>query len=486
MHRFVRFFAGTAVYPAIFRSIVRAILLVIVLHGATIPAVLAQEHAHMPAPHGPMVPPASGESAFPLPDDNARERFARGRNVMHRKWIAAPAEDTLHDGLGPLYAQDSCNACHPDNGRGRELPDATSHAGPSSDGRRHLAPGSIVRLSVRNGVTDAEPHPIYGSQLDTSAIPGVQPEGRAIIKYRMREVSLRGESSIQLREPLIELEWLRYGDAGRSILVSVRAAPPLRGMGLLDLVPDSTLMSLADPDDADRDGISGRVNLIRSGPDASSPLVGRFGWKGAMPSLAMQIASAFHDDMGLTTLLRIEPTCTVRQIECSRVPPAGTPEVADFMFDNLELYLRYLQPPASSETHATEGHYSGAATFSEIGCAKCHIPELRTAADTADPSLASLQFAPYTDLLLHDMGFGLADGRPEGSASGSEWRTAPLWGLSLALREDPNATFLHDGRARTLVEAILWHGGEAQASRDRFRSLDPHARAGLLRFLGSL
>lgn len=418
---------------------------------------MASEHATMT--HSAL-PPATGifQRSLPLPDEESEERFNRGRNVLNKVWVIAPSADTLHDGLGPLFNQRSCIACHPDNGRG-QVTDA------------------LVRLSVRDH-GKAVSHPIYGEQLNEQGIPGVPGEGRAELHYSFRDIKLSDGATIELREPHIEFRELHYGPLGAGTLTSLRIAPPIFGLGLLELVPESAILEYADPEDTNHDGLSGRPNLIRD-ERWKRTVVGRFGWKAGSPDLVAQAASAFREDMGLTTLLLPEPNCTRAETACLQAPSGGDAEVSQFMMENLVTYLMHVAPPDPRSAQ-------GAEIFLATGCAACHRETLTTGESPRYPELSLRNFHPYTDLLLHDMGAGLADGRPDHEASGREWRTAPLWGIGHAQDVDANARFLHDGRARAIIEAILWHDGEARRARERFRALNAADRASLLAFVNSL
>jgi CxxC motif-containing protein (DUF1111 family) len=422
----------------------------------------------------PHVAPTSGafQRSFPLQDGESQERFDRGFNVLNKVWVIAPSEDTLHDGLGPLFNQRSCIACHPANGRGH----APNHPGDQMG-------SALVKLSVIDQGRTV-PHPVYGEQLNEQGIPGVPGEGHAEVRYTELEVSLTSGEVVRLRQPHLTFRDLNYGPMGPHVLTSLRVAPQIFGLGLLELVPDTAIVELAHQEKASDDGISGRPNLIRD-EHSGRTVVGRFGWKANSPDLFTQVASAFREDMGLTSSLVPQPNCTPAQTACLQAPSGGDPEVAQFMLENLKFYLMHIAPPERRHADAPDTK-RGETLFRSIGCATCHRETLTTEDSARVPELSRLQFHPYTDLLLHDMGPGLADGRPDHEASGSEWRTTPLWGVGLTQTIDPDARFLHDGRARTITEAIMWHGGKANTARERFRSLDGTDRASLLAFLDSL
>jgi CxxC motif-containing protein (DUF1111 family) len=292
---------------------------------------------------------------------------------------------------------------------------------------------------------------------------------------------------VELRRPELRLEKLGYGPLPAAARLSLRNAPPLHGMGLLDALPGADLLARADPEDADGDGISGRPNRVwdpvreRYGP-------GRFGWKASEASLRSQIAAALRNDMGLSNPVRPEQPCTAEQIDCLRTPHGEGDdgfEVPDALLGLIEGYQASIGVPPRRRADAPEV-VRGRGLFREVGCAGCHVPRWTTGEVPERPWLSNQVIWPYTDLLLHDMGPRLADGRADFDASGREWRTPPLWGLGWAAELHRRGGFLHDGRARTAEEAVLWHGGEAEASRARFEALDADDRAALLAFLESL
>jgi len=256
------------------------------------------------------------------------------------------------------------------------------------------------------------------------------------------------------------------------------------GMGLLEAIPEARLRELADPGDADGDGISGRLGQVWDAA-TGAPAVGRFGWKAEQPSVRAQVTGAFLGDIGITTGPRPVQECSVAQAECLAAPAGGAPELADDLLDKVVLYSQTLAVPVRTRWDDAEV-LRGKALFARAGCAGCHTPSHLTRADAALPELAGQRIFPYTDLLLHDLGEALSDRRPVFAAAGSEWRTAPLWGLRLIAAVNQHERLLHDGRARGVAEAILWHGGEAVAAREAFRMMAADERAALLAFVGSL
>lgn len=370
---------------------------------------------------------------------------AVGQQVFERLWVAAPSSTKSSDGLGPLYNARSCVACHPRAGRGAAFGEGN---------------GTVVRLAVPGDIPpgmEALPHPIFGHQLQDRSTPGVAAEPLPELHWQEHLDYLADGTVVPMRAPV--LSNLPEGASG-----ALRAAPDLHGSAAIARIPDSVLTGWADPEDADGDGISGRVNRVADGQ------IGRFGWKAAEPTLTAQISAAFFRDIGLSTTQRPEGygDCTSAQADCRAAPDGNTPqygnvEVPDVLVALTESYLLSLDPPPQSP--------EGRAVFVSTGCASCHTTE---------------HGAPHSDLLLHDMGPDLADARREWDAAGTEWRTAPLTGLRHRATGDGTAYYLHDDRARSLFEAILWHGGEASAARESFRTLPAADREALMTYLESL
>jgi CxxC motif-containing protein (DUF1111 family) len=335
------------------------------------------------------------------------------------------------------------------------------------------------------------PEPTYGGQLQDLAIPGHRPEGRMAIDYGEVPVELAGGEVVRLRAPRYRIADPGYGPVHPEIMLSPRVAPPMIGLGLLEAVTEEDILAHADPDDADGDGISGRPNRVWSVADEGVAL-GRFGWKAGEPSLDQQGSHAFAGDVGIGSPVASAPwgDCTEAQAACRAAPHGGSRQDGDFeasrlVMDQILFYARNLAVPARRGVDDPEV-LRGKELFYGAGCTSCHVPKLATRRDFAVPALAGQLIWPYSDLLLHDLGDGLADGRPEGVADGREWRTPPLWGIGLTEAVNGHTRFLHDGRARDLTEAILWHGGEAQAARDTFAAMTKAEREALLAFLNSL
>jgi CxxC motif-containing protein (DUF1111 family) len=340
-----------------------------------------------------------------------------------------------------------------------------------------------VRIS-RGLRADGSPIPAggYGDQIQDLATPGVTPEAVVVIQHESSAGRFESGETYALQRPRYELTKPGYGPLSAPLELSPRVAPALIGLGLLEAIPEASLEALADPGDADGDGISGRINRV---PDVSTGArtVGRFGWKAEKPSVLTQSAGAFLGDMGLTTSLF--PHENHVGLPGISAVSSGAPEVSDDILQAVVLYARTLGVPARRDVD-DPAVLRGAELFESARCSACHVPSFETGKVSDIPELGGQRIQPYTDLLLHDMGELLADDRPVYEASGREWRTAPLWGIGLVQRVNGHTRFLHDGRARDLSEAILFHGGEAAASRDRFVAMTLAERESLLAFLGSL
>jgi CxxC motif-containing protein (DUF1111 family) len=287
-----------------------------------------------------------------------------------------------------------------------------------------------------------------------------------------------------LRRPAYRLEELAFGSLDPRTMISPRTAPVMIGLGLLEAVDEAQLLALADEMDADGDGISGRPNRVWD-PVAQATRLGRFGWKANQPGLVQQNAGAFLGDLGITSALFPAENCPAPQAACAAAITGGTPELDGDKLEAVTYYSSLLAVPARRDFEDPEV-LRGKAMFRAAGCASCHVPTLVTSAAAALPELAGQTIRPYTDLLLHDLGDDLADGRPDFLAGGREWRTPPLWGIGLVGVVNDHTQLLHDGRARDLAEAVLWHGGEAEAAREAFRTMARADRDALVRFLESL
>ena len=416
--------------------------------------------------------PLTSDDAFSFPMANIAKDHVRvfsfGNRLFNTNWVEAPASVKSFDGLGPMFNRVSCSGCHTKDGRGA----------PPADGQGPFD-SMLIRLSLagydaEHGVVAV---PNYGTQLSDRALFGVKPEGIGTINWMEQAGTYEDGEAYSLRVPDYVIGDLAYGPMD-GVLLSARVAPQMIGLGLLEAVPADTLHALADPDDADGDGISGRVQIVAGGQ------IGRFGWKAGMPTLKDQNAGAALGDIGLTSSLDPNDNCAEIQMDCRARPDGGAPELSDVFLDKLTLYTQTLAVPGQRGTDDPQID-AGYEQFLAMGCAACHLPTLQSKASDL-PELQDQTFHPFTDLLLHDMGPGLADNRPEWKADGQEWRTPPLWGLGLVPVTNGHDLLLHDGRARGFAEAILWHGGEAEAAKEAFRSATKVDRDALVAFLGSL
>lgn len=345
----------------------------------------------------------------------------------------------------------------------------------------------LVRLSIPGVAADGGPlaEPNYGGQLQHRAILDVEAEGTVFLDYTEQTGTYADGEEYTLRSPLYRFENLAFGPLAADVLTSGRLAPAVIGLGLLEAIPAEDLLALADPNDADGDGISGRPNYPFD-PISGAPQLGRFGWKANQVGLEQQNTGAFLGDMGITSALHPTQNCTGSQVGCLEAFDAGVEEADAKVVDRVTFYTRTLAVPARRDVDDAEV-LAGRALFEDAGCATCHIPSFVTGDPFPElPQAAEQLIWPYTDLLLHDMGEELGDGRPDYDATGTEWRTPPLWGLGLIEAVNEHRFLLHDGRARNVAEAILWHGGEASASRDAFMEMARTDRERLKLFLESL
>ena len=451
-------------------------------------------------PGGQTTQAMGGRDSFLEPASNLSVEkqlaFYSGGSFFRQAWLIAPSSTTLRDGLGPLFNARSCVACHIRGGRGR--PPRAPEEPMMSLALRLSIPGEEPRLG-------AVPEPTYGEQLQILGIAltekqGLSPgdgaaeshgpvaEGFGEVTYEVRRGQYADGEAWELRVPSYSIRDLAYGPMHPDTMLSPRIAPPLQGMGLLDAIPPEAIAAAADPEDSDGDGISGRVNLVWDRAERRT-VPGRFGWKASQPNLLQQSAAAFRNDIGITSMLYPSESCTSEQEACRNARSGrgpGTPhEISEATLASTTQFLRFLAVP-KRRSPDDPGALDGRLLFRSLGCADCHVPRHVTGEVAGFPELSNQVIWPYTDLLLHDMGDGLADNRREFEATGREWRTPPLWSLGWTRRVSGHESYLHDGRARTLSEAILWHGGEAGAAQQAFLTLGRRERQALVRFLESL
>jgi len=356
--------------------------------------------------------------------------FITGKALFEKQWVFAPASTAASDGLGPYFNARSCSGCHAGGGRG----------------------------TLENRVVHTDDVEL-GLQLQKFTRPGVAPEAGYALAWHVNEKGLR--------RPHVSMK-----DPGRAdqFAHSVRLAPSLAGLGQLAAIPEAQLLLHADANDADGDGISGRVNRLADGR------IGRFGWKASQPGLREQTALALSQDLGLGNPVHPSPwgDCTELQLQCLAAPHGNSDsqdglEVSEQVLHYLTTYVAELPAPPEPVNQDR-----GKDVFSQVGCAACHVTSF---------ALDQGELAPYTDMLLHDMGPGLADELAAGTATGREWRTAPLWGLGKVSKD---SGYLHDGRAASVHEAVLWHGGEGSSARAAYLQLNELQRSDLIHFLNGL
>lgn len=416
--------------------------------------------------------------------------FRVGNGLFKKLWVSSPSSTRASDGLGPLYNARSCQRCHLKDGRGHP-PETPDDSTVSMLVRLSVPGDDTTTLPAIEGYLSDRPDPVYGTQLQDLGIAGHAAEARIRITYDETIVPLSGGETAALRRPTLTLEDPAYGPLRDDLRLSARIAPQMIGLGLLDAIPAEDILALADPDDTDGDGISGRPNIVWSRAH-DRPMLGRFGLKAGEASILEQSAAAFSSDIGISTTLHPSGAgdCTAAQAACRAAPDGNDPdsdnvEIGTQGLDLVAFYSRNLAVPERTGLDDPDV-LRGKQVFYDTGCTSCHTPKFVTHRLDDQPEQSFQLIWPYSDLLLHDMGDGLADNRPEARATGREWRTPPLWGIGLTETVSGHTYFLHDGRARSLLEAVLWHGGEAEPAKQAVISMPPADRAALIRFLESL
>ena len=440
-------------------------------------------------PGGATTVHATGQNAFSFPaanlPDEERTRFAIGNSFFKRNWVEAPASTQARDGLGPHFIARSCGGCHALDGRGAP-----------PDFRRGLVEQPVALL-MRLSVPGSGPHggpkpePVYGDQLNNAAVQGVKPEGEVTLRWTTVNGRFADGTGYTLRRPHYGFARLGYGPMHPEVMVSPRIAPQLIGMGLLEAIPESEILRNAAEQAAAPGPVKGQPNRVWDAM-ARREMTGRFGWKANVATIAHQTAGAFLGDMGITSPLFPDEACTAPQADCRAAPRGAKGQAAELdekTLADVVFYQAVLAPPARRAPR--DGRVlQGQRLFAQAQCAACHRPSYVTG-DSPFPPLASKVLAgqtiwPYTDLLLHDMGDALADGRPDFQASGRQWKTPPLWGIGLFKDVNGHTRLLHDGRANGVLEAVLWHGGEAEPSRQKVLGMTRAEREALVRFVESL
>jgi len=411
----------------------------------------------------------SGSLAFSQPAPNLSndglDKHLLGDVQFEQVFVEAPA--AINPGLGPLFNNNSCVNCHIGNGRGR----------PPLNGEQLET--MLVRISLPGADENNAPLPVheFGMQLQDRAVFGYEPEGRVIISYEIVNGKYPDGTAYTLSKPKYQIT----GRIGNNVLISPRAAPAVFGVGLIEAIKEEDILAVADPHDLNQDGISGKPNYVWNYKTQSREL-GRIGLKANTPNLEQQVAAAYRNDMGVTTPIFPTENCSGSS-QCDQL--SDDPEVSQEILDLVTFYVQTLAVPVRRNYNDPDVKL-GKMLFKQIGCNSCHVTQFTTGKHKTVPELSNQKIHPYTDLLLHDMGEELADGRPDFEASGREWRTPPLWGIGLVNIINGHTNFLHDGRARNLEEAIIWHNGEGKNSRERFMNLSKSERDALIKFLNSL
>jgi CxxC motif-containing protein (DUF1111 family) len=428
---------------------------------------------------------ATGKNAFSFPaanlTDPERTRFFIGNSFFNRNWVQAPSSTKKRDGLGPHFIARSCSGCHTEDGRGA----------PPAAGEQPV--GLLLRLSVpgvgeHGGVV---PEPTYGDQLDNAAVQRVKPEAKIDVSYADVTGHFADGASYTLHKPRYAIRDLGYGPMAKNVLVSPRLAPQLIGVGLIEAIDPADIEANAQQQATAPGPIKGVPNSVWDAP-SQRMMLGRFGWKANVATIAHQTAGAFNGDIGITSSVFPDEACTPAETDCLAAPRGGqdgAPEIDDKTFGDVVFYQATLAPPAR-RAPGDPLVLQGQKLFHDAQCAMCHRPSYVTAAGPnprfSSQALNGQRIFPYTDLLLHDMGEGLADGRPDFAASGRQWKTPPLWGIGLIKDVNGHTRLLHDGRADGVLAAILWHGGEAEKSRDRVLRMSKAQRDALVKFVESL
>jgi CxxC motif-containing protein (DUF1111 family) len=409
--------------------------------------------------------------AFTHPIDGLSARDLQfhevGDAAFEQNFVSAPS--IIHGGLGPVFNNVSCVSCHHNDGKG------TPTAGFNNS-------SLLIRISLPGEDEHNAPLSIpgFGFQLQDQSVFSSTPEAHVDISYTDVPVTYPDGSTVILRKPTYTLT-NPYLPLPAVYNLSPRMAPPVFGLGLLEAISENTILSFADPNDADADGISGKPNYIYDTLSKKKDL-GRFGLKANVINALHQVAFAYQQDIGVTNSVAPLENCAGQQ---QADDLKDDPELPDSILNAVTFYVKTLAVPVRRNVTDPDVK-AGEQIFTQIQCAKCHIPTIQTGIDLTLPQVSNQRIHPYTDLLLHDMGNGLADGRPDFLATGNEWRTMPLWGIGLFPKTNGTAFYLHDGRARSIEEAILWHGGEAQKAKDQFMNLSKTERDKLLKFLNSL
>lgn len=410
----------------------------------------------------------SFDNPAPNLNDKNLDQHLSGDAEFEAAFVTAPAE--VNGGLGIQFNNTSCISCHPKDGRAAFPEDINARS------------GFFLRTSITGSGPYGAPIPVpgYGDQIQNQAVYGYQPESKFGVRYEEIEVSYTDGSSVTLLKPIYSVED-SYMPFPADAMFSPRIAPPVIGLGLLEAIPESAILAKQDIDDVDGDGISGKANYVWN-KETNKTEIGRFGWKANTPTVKIQAGGAYHGDMGVTSpLFPVESDYG----QSNGTQTISDPDITQDILDDVSLYCRTLAIPAARDLENPEV-IRGYEMFEQAKCSSCHTPRQVTGDFDGIPAISNQVIYPFTDMLLHDMGDNLADGRPDFLANGNEWKTRPLWGIGLTSIVNGHTDFLHDGRAKSIEEAILWHGGEAENAQKAFRAMSASDRAALIRFVESI
>ncbi|MEH6452408.1 MAG: di-heme oxidoredictase family protein [Psychromonas sp.] len=432
-------------------------------------------------------------------------KFNGGNKFFEEPWAQSAGSVSSQDGLGPLFNNNACQDCHIRDGRGHASQAQPGQQGHDFNSMLLRASKSALTTQQKQGINDSLianiPDTCIGGQLQHQANFGMQEEATQSVSYQLLTVQFSDGVEVELRKPIWHVQ-ANGCEIDTDTVLSARVAPPMIGLGLLALLDEQQIVAKQDIKDSNKDGISGRANYVWSAMDNKVTL-GRFGWKAGQPSIRQQAAGAFLGDMGLTTDIFKQENCLDSQQDCMSAPNGNGDMVSDYNYevstkvlDKVTFYSNHLSVPQRRNAYA-KNVLAGKDIFKQIGCNQCHSESYTTVTSSDFPELSGQKIYPYTDMLLHDMGLQLTDFdknsefvkgdiQVEFLAQANEWRTPPLWGIGLAQKVDPQATFLHDGRARTILEAVLWHGGEAEQQKQQVLALNKVERENLIAFLNDL
>jgi len=417
-------------------------------------------------------------------EEHMRINFLVGNALFERMWEdSSISKNIAKDGLGPFFSARSCESCHINDGRGHiPLTNKEDKISVVIQISQNIAQSNDYIKNIEDD--------IYGGQISEFAVKDVLKEADIIIDYKYSLEMYEDGRVVELRRPIIKIDNLNYGDFNESTIFSARIAQPMIGLGLIEHISDQSLLMNEDINDTNNDGVSGKANKVWD-IENEKLAIGRFGWKAAQPSVYQQTADAFYHDMGLSNKLYSNPfNCTSKQVECAKAISGNSEEYDDLEVSNDQLdlvtfYSSQLGVPARRSINA-ENVKKGKEIFFALNCNSCHVESFTTGDTGSHANLNNQIIYPYSDFLLHDMGESLSDGVSEFLAQGSEWRTPPLWGIGLTNIVSEEYGYLHDGRARTIEEAILWHGGEANEIIQNYKKLKKSEVNQLLSFINSL